>query len=69
MESNFNKQAFIGKTVESVDTSSINVVYIKFTDGTDIVLDTERVEHGLYSIVTSNPENYGDSFRQGTPSE
>lgn len=33
---NIDPQTLVGKTIESVDNSSDNVLHIKFTDGTEV---------------------------------
>lgn len=42
----------IGKTIDSIDTSAVNIVYIKFTDGTKFAFEPEPVipHINLYGI-------------------
>lgn len=44
----------IGRLVASVDTSSINVVHIYFTDGFKLSVDTESSHHGIPVIQAVN---------------
>lgn len=48
----FNK--IVGKTVSFVDTTSINVVHIHFTDGSIVSVDAEQSH---YQIPVINAEN------------
>lgn len=57
-----NLQELVGKTISKVDTSAVNCVYLAFTDGTSIVLDTEAEGYGLYGICGCDPKNYGDFY-------
>lgn len=44
----------VGRTVESVDTSCINVVHIHFTDGFKLSVDAEASHHGIPVIQAVN---------------
>lgn len=54
----------VGKTIAEVDIKfGVNVVLLKFTDQTSVVVDTEAVGHGLYTPVLQYPGEYDDSHR------
>ncbi len=40
-----------GKTIAHINTSSVNVLVILFTDGTWITWEVENMGHGLYGLV------------------
>lgn len=42
----------VGKTIKSVDETSVNILNIEFTDGTELLLEVEAVNGiiGLYGI-------------------
>ena len=42
---------FEGKTIRRVDCGCVNVMVFHFTDGTCIIIETERFEGGIYGIV------------------
>ncbi|UOL48858.1 hypothetical protein [Pseudomonas phage Astolliot] len=44
----------VGRTIKSVDTSSINVVHITFTDGVVISIDTEPGPAFIPVVVATN---------------
>ena len=44
---------FVGKTVATVDASSINVVRFEFTDGTTIAIDADDQHYGIAVIQVS----------------
>lgn len=44
---------FVGKTVATVDASSINVVRFEFTDGTTIAIDADEQRYGIAVIQVS----------------
>ena len=53
----------IGKTILSVDsTSSSNIIRMKFTDGTEVVIDTMPIGYGLYAPEINKPDGYGFEF-------
>lgn len=41
----------IGKTISAIDAQSINVVTIKFTDGTMFYIDAEEKHYGIPVIA------------------
>jgi len=41
----------VGKTIKQIDESSVNVLNIEFTDGTELMLEVEAAGHGLYTNV------------------
>lgn len=45
------KDDLLGKTIESVDVESVNVLKLTFTDGTSLELWVEAVGYGLYGIL------------------
>ena len=51
-----------GKTIKLVDNSSVNVLNIEFTDGSEIMFDTEHAGSGLYGPVgyVRNPVHVHD---------
>lgn len=52
-------RTLIGKTIAEVDTKfGANVVLLKFTDQTSVVVDTEVIGHGLHTPVLDDPEGY-----------
>lgn len=40
-------EAFVGKTIESIDADCINVLHFRFTDGSCASLDTDEVWVGI----------------------
>lgn len=49
----------IGKTIKSIDDKYIfNIIRIKFTDDTEIVIDTKPIGHGLYTPIFMEPKGY-----------
>lgn len=45
-------QTLVGKTIEAVDTEhGQNVVIVKFSDGSKVVVDTEPIGHGMHTPV------------------
>lgn len=44
---------FVGKTVATVDASSINVVRFEFTDGTTIAIDADEQRYCIAVIQVS----------------
>lgn len=52
----------VGKTIRSVDSNfGVNVVRVRFTDNTAVVIDTEAIGHGLYMPVVVPAEQYEQS--------
>lgn len=49
-----DKSKLLGKTIADVDDKCVNVLIIRFTDGSAIELDTERVMDGLHEIIVRN---------------
>ena len=49
----------IGKTIKSIDDKyASNIIRIKFTDDTEIVIDTEPIGYGLYTPIFMEPKGY-----------
>ena len=49
----------VGKTIKSVDDKdSVNVVRMKFTDGTDVTIDTDALGFGLYRPILYPSSEY-----------
>ena len=49
----------VGKTIKSVDDKdAANVVRIKFTDGTDVTIDTDAIGFGLYRPILYPSSDY-----------
>jgi hypothetical protein len=53
------KDALVGKTIERIDTDSINVLFLYFTDGTSIALEPENILMGIFGVVAYPIKNYG----------
>ena len=47
MEDSRGFEKFVGKTIVSVDSSSINVVHFTFSDGTVVSVDAEESHYGI----------------------
>ena len=41
----------VGKTIKAVDNNCVNVLNIDFTDGTELMLETEHAGHSIYGVV------------------
>ena len=47
----FDFSSFIGKTIATVENTAVNAFVIRFTDGTELQLETEYVGTGIYGIA------------------
>lgn len=54
----------IGKTIEKIDDSSVNIVILYFTDGTSFFIEPEHQGHGIYGPVLYPTLLLGDSHAE-----
>jgi hypothetical protein len=45
------KKLMVGKTIKSIENDSMNVLNIEFTDGSELMFETEHVGHSIYGMV------------------
>lgn len=41
----------VGKTISAIDETACNCLNIEFTDGTELLLETEHLGHNLLGVV------------------
>jgi hypothetical protein len=56
--------SIVGKTIKAVKEESINCVQIDFTDGTDVMVDTEARGHGIYGPILFATAEYKPQIQE-----
>lgn len=41
----------VGKTISAIDETACNCLNIEFTDGTELLLETEHMGHNIHGVV------------------
>lgn len=41
----------VGKTIKAIDETACNCLNIEFTDGTELLLETEHFGHNIHGVV------------------